>query len=59
MVSPYNYNVANAVGNPFEAFTQAYGQGQQIRANQMAMQKAEAADAAGCDGRVRNRQDPA
>jgi hypothetical protein len=41
MVSPYNYNVANAVGNPFEAFTQAYGQGQQIRANQMAMQKAE------------------
>jgi hypothetical protein len=42
MVSPYNYSIDTSGIDPFGAFTQAYGQGQQIRANQMAMQKAQA-----------------
>ena len=34
MVAPFNYNVQGANVDPFGAFTQAYGQGAAIRANE-------------------------
>jgi hypothetical protein len=42
MVSPYDYSIDTSGIDPFGAFTQAYGKVQQIRANQMAMQQAQA-----------------
>ncbi len=43
MVAPFNYNVQGANVDPFGAFTQAYGQGAAIRADQARAQAAEVA----------------
>ena len=43
MVAPFNYTVQGANVDPFGAFTQAYGQGAAIRANEAQMQAQQAA----------------